>query len=153
MIQDTRAEQIWDYLDAFYETWRLIEILEDSSFDVSGRRNKTLGRAHDVMLTAMTRLEDEFKHILLQISSFEDSHPLDNMSRASRYCMIDLVNLDSVRELCSIAKAMFASRYGKECSQVPVSVRRDSLDEILFVLELERQSIVDALRMEWDVLN
>ncbi|KAI4389021.1 hypothetical protein MLD38_001289 [Melastoma candidum] len=180
MIWDTGAEEIGDYLDAVYETRRLIEILEDSSFDVSGQRNEMLRRAHDVMQTAMTRLEDEFKHILLQskrtvepeptsfrsseddalevgspspVSSFEDSHPRDSMSRASRDCVIDLVHPDAVRELRSISKAMFASGYGKECSQMYMSVRRDALDEILFVLELERQSIEDVLRMEWDLLN
>ncbi|XP_076891785.1 exocyst complex component EXO70B1-like [Bidens hawaiensis] len=66
---------------------------------------------------------------------------------------VELVYADAVKELKAIADRMIRSGYEKECCQVYCNVRRDVLDECLFVLGVEKLSIEEVQRIEWKVLD
>ncbi|XP_057769705.1 exocyst complex component EXO70E2 [Salvia miltiorrhiza] len=181
MIWDCSNEEAYDYVRAVDEARRLVEVLEKRSSSNSGSDDDvSLRRAHDILQTAMARLEEEFKHLLVQnrqpfepehmsfrsteddlieagsvISSGDDSleDVRDSMGRPSEEYAVELVNQDVVQDLKSIAGLMFDSGYGRECSQVFVNVQKDALDDCLFILEVEKLSIEDVLRMEWNALN
>ncbi|KAH6774587.1 exocyst subunit exo70 family protein E1 [Perilla frutescens var. frutescens] len=182
MIWDCGPEEGYDYIKAVDEARRLIEILENRSSDNSSEDVVLLHRAHDILQTAMARLEEEFKHLLVQnkqpfepehmsfrsteddiieadsvISSGDDSLEdviqRDSMGRTSGEYIVELVNQDVIQDLKSIANLMFDSSYGRECSQVFVNVQKDALDDCLYILEVEKLSIEDVLKMEWNALN
>lgn len=182
MIWDCGPEEAYDYIKAVDEARRLIEILENRSSNNSSEDVASLHRAHDILQTAMARLEEEFKHLLVQnrqpfepehmsfrsteddiieagsvISSGDDSLEdvvqRDSMGRTSEEYIVELVNQDVIQDLKSIANLMFDSSYGRECSQVFVNVQKDALDDCLFILEVEKLSIEDVLKMEWTALN
>ncbi|CAL1392279.1 unnamed protein product [Linum trigynum] len=150
--------------------------------DDAGRRD-LLRRAHDVLQMAMARLEQEFTHLLVQnqlpferdnVASFrsneddgldfnsfvsngddlEDPSIRDSsVSRSWEELAIDMVHPDAIPDLRDIAELMFVSGYGHECTQAYITVRRDALDECLFILEMEKLSIEDVLKLEWGSLN
>ncbi|XP_068655560.1 exocyst complex component EXO70E2-like [Aristolochia californica] len=67
--------------------------------------------------------------------------------------IVDLVDPSSVPDLKCIAEAMFFSHYDRECCQAYSSIRKDALDECLFILEVEKMSIEEVLKMDWSDLN
>ena len=185
MIWDSRLDEGFEYLDAADEAQKLTERLESLSLNKdegADEKNELQRRAHDVLQTAMARLEEEFRYMLVQsrqpfepelmsfrsseddtldmssINSFgddsnEDSFQRDSLSRISDEFIIDLVLPDAVPVLRSIANLMFNSKYDHECTQAYTSVRKDALDECLFSLEMEKLSIEDVIRTEWASLN
>ncbi|OAY56910.1 exocyst complex component EXO70E2 [Manihot esculenta] len=182
MIWDSGLDEATQYLNATEEARKLAERLETSSLNKDAGEKELLMRAHDILQIAMARLEEEFKHMLVQNrqpfepeqmsfrSSEEDATELgsvislgdgsveesinrDNVSRTSEDFIIDLVNPEVISHLRNIANIMFISGYGHECSQAYISVRRDALDECLFILEMEKLSIEDVLKLEWASLN
>lgn len=179
MIWDLGQDEAYQYLNAVDETWKLIERLENSHSDMSVEKDEMLRNAHDVLQTAMVRLEEEFKHMLLQnrrsiepehtsfrsseedaaevgsmiSSSFDDSLRRDSFNRISEESLIDLVHPEILPDLRCIANLMCSSGYEHECSQAYVNLRRDALDECLFIVEMEKHCIEDVLRMEWATLN
>ncbi|KAK2663276.1 hypothetical protein Ddye_001850 [Dipteronia dyeriana] len=190
-IMSWEADQsmIWDspnkaceYLNAADEARKLIERLDSLCFGKDKEENELLRRAHDILQMAMARLEEEFRHMLVQhmqpfepehksfrsseedlvdevsiISfgddSFEDSVQRDSVSKTSEDVIIDLVHPDVIPDLRCIVNMMFMSSYDHECSQAYVVARKDALDECLSVLEMDKLSIKDVLRMEWGSLN
>ncbi|CAN1137639.1 Exocyst complex component EXO70E2 [Linum perenne] len=87
-------------------------------------------------------------------SGFDDPIARDSVSRTwEENNIMDLVHPDAVPDLRDIANLMFVSGYGHECSQAYITVRRDALDECLFILDMERLSIEDVLKLEWGNLN
>ncbi|XP_065855304.1 exocyst complex component EXO70E2-like [Euphorbia lathyris] len=183
MIWDSGLDEAAQYLNAADEARKFVERLETlSSNDKDSGEKELLQRSHDILQIAMARLEEEFKHILLQnrqpfepehvsfrsseedtadfssvISlgddSVEESINRDSLSRNSEEFIIDLVHPEVISDLRCIANLMFISNYGHECSQAYISVRRDALDECLFILEMEKLSIEDVLKLEWGSLN
>ncbi|OAY60221.1 exocyst complex component EXO70E2 [Manihot esculenta] len=182
MIWDSGLDEATQYLNAAEEAGKLVERLETLSLNKDDGEKELLRRAHDILQIAMARLEEEFKYMLVQnrqpfmpehvsfrsseedatdlgsvISlgddSFEESINRDSISRASEEFIIDLVNQEVMSDLKNIANLMFLSGYDHECSQAYISVRRDALDECLFILEIEKLSIEDVLKLEWGSLN
>ncbi|KDP27242.1 hypothetical protein JCGZ_19941 [Jatropha curcas] len=182
MIWDSGPDEATDYLNAVDDARKLAEQLETLSLDKADEEKELLRRVHDILQIAMVRLEEEFKHILVQnrqpfepehvsfrsseedtadfgsvISlgddSVEESINRDSVSRTSEEFIIDLVNPEVIPDLRCVANLMFISNYGHECSQAYISVRRDALDECLFILEMEKLSIEDVLKLEWGSLN
>lgn len=182
MIWDSGPDEVSEYLNAADEARKLTERLESLSLNRDDEEYELLGRAHDVLQTAMAKLEEEFRYILVQnrqpfepehmsfrsseedtlddgsMNSFgddsvEDSIHRDSLSRASEEFIIDLVHPDVITELRSIANLMINSKYDRECTQAYTSIRKDALDECIFILEMEKLSIEDVLRMEWVTLN
>ncbi|OMP07819.1 Exocyst complex protein Exo70 [Corchorus olitorius] len=181
MIWDSGPDEAADYLNAADEARKLTEILENQCLN-SEEDKELLRRAHDVLQIAMQRLEEEFKHMLVQHrqpfepehmsfrsseddavdegsivsfgdDSFEEPAHRDSISRNSEDYIIDLVHPDVIPDLKCIANLMFMSNYDHECCQAYVNVRKDALDECLFSLEMEKLSIEDVLKMEWGNLN
>ncbi|XVF60676.1 hypothetical protein PTKIN_Ptkin08bG0067300 [Pterospermum kingtungense] len=181
MIWDSGPDEAIEYLNAADEARKLTERLENQCLN-SEEEKELLRRAHDVLQMAMQRLEDEFKHMLVQhrqpfepehmsfrsneddsvdvgsIVSFgddsiEESTHRDSISRTSEEYIIDLVHPDAIPDLKCIANLMFMSNYDHECCQAYVVVRKDALDECLSNLDMEKLSIEDVLRMEWGTLN
>ncbi|KAG8384616.1 hypothetical protein BUALT_Bualt04G0136400 [Buddleja alternifolia] len=183
MIWDCGPEEGYEYLKAVNEARKWTEVLQKRSPNSNSSEDEILlRRAHDVLQTAMARLEEEFRHLLVQnrqpfepehmsfrsseedimeaasvISSGDDSIEdvvqRENMGRTSEEYVIDLVHPDVIPDLKSIANVMFDSNYGRECSQVFIDVQKDALDDCLFILEVEKLSIEDVLKMEWNALN
>ncbi|KAJ0988868.1 hypothetical protein J5N97_007224 [Dioscorea zingiberensis] len=163
-------------------------------------------RAETVLQIAMTRLEDEFRHLMirhtvpldpqnladpgprrpsLSFSSFsaarpspsfssdhgepstiddsesspEDDHQAPHHDSADAEAeeeqrgSSDLIHPEVVADLKAIADRMILSGYGKELCQVYSSVRRDVLDECLSILGVDRMSIDEVQRIEWQTLD
>lgn len=182
MIWDCGPDEANEYVKAVDEARRLAESLESLSLNKDSEENALARKAHEVLQTAMTRLEEELKHILVQnrqpfepehmsfrsseedtlddgsIISFgddsvDDGLQRDSVSRGAEEYTIDLIHRDVIPDLRCIVNLMFDSKYGRECSQAFISVRKDALDDCLFILEVEKSSIDDILRMEWGTLN
>ncbi|KAL3526591.1 hypothetical protein ACH5RR_011247 [Cinchona calisaya] len=182
MIWDCGPDEAYEYLKAVDEACKLTESLESLNLAKDSEEDGLLQRAHDILQTAMVRLEEEFKHLLVQNrqpfepehmsfrsseddtvddgstvsfgdESVEDVVQRDSISRVSEEYIIELVHPDVIPDLKSIASLMFDSNYGRECSHAYVSVRKDALDDCLFILEVEKFSIEDVLKMEWNTLN
>ncbi|KAK9734440.1 hypothetical protein RND81_04G139800 [Saponaria officinalis] len=66
---------------------------------------------------------------------------------------IDLISSDGVADLRSIAERMIAGGYLRECVQVYGSVRKSSVDASFRNLGIEKLSIGDIQRLEWDALE
>ncbi|KAI9121463.1 hypothetical protein K1719_008496 [Acacia pycnantha] len=182
-IWDSGPDEISEYLAAADEARQLIEKLERSDLKRDDQEYKSLLRAYSVLQTAMARLEEEFMNLLIQYKqpfepeyvSFRSSEddPVDEgfivpsvddpteeslpresvVSRGSEEHIIDLVHPHVIPELRSIAQQMFDSKYDRECSHAYTVARRESLEECLVILEMERLSIEDVLKMQWGTLN
>lgn len=180
MIWDCDPEEAKEYLKTVDEARRLGERLEGLS--LSKEENELLRNVNGVLQTSMVRIEEEFRHMLVNnrqnfepehmsfrsseddgldlnsVASFgddsiDDSIQRDSISRGAEVYIMDLINPQVIPDLRSIASLMFDSNYGRECSQAFISARKDALDDCLFILEVEKLSIEDVLKMEWVALN
>ncbi|KAK8965761.1 hypothetical protein KSP40_PGU010446 [Platanthera guangdongensis] len=66
---------------------------------------------------------------------------------------IDLLPIDAANDLRSIAIRMISAGYGRECFQVYGSVRKSVVELCFRHLGIERLSIGDVQRLEWDTLE
>ncbi|KAJ9179426.1 hypothetical protein P3X46_011215 [Hevea brasiliensis] len=66
---------------------------------------------------------------------------------------IDLIPQEAVADLQSIAKRMISAGYLRECIQVYGSVRKSVVDANFKRLGIEKLSIGDIQRLEWDALE
>ncbi|KAL5171437.1 Exocyst complex component EXO70A1 [Glycine soja] len=66
---------------------------------------------------------------------------------------IDLIPSDAVYDLRCIAERMLSSGYLRECIQVYGSVRKSSVDASFRKLHIEKLSIGDVQRLEWEQLE
>lgn len=66
---------------------------------------------------------------------------------------IDLIPFDAVTDLRSIAERMINAGYLRECIQVYGSVRKSAVDSSFRRLGIEKLSIGDIQRLEWDQLE
>ncbi|KAL5537403.1 hypothetical protein UlMin_043111 [Ulmus minor] len=66
---------------------------------------------------------------------------------------IDLIPSDAVIDLRSIAERMISAGYLRECIQVYGSVRKSTVDSSFKNLGIEKLSIGDIQRLEWDQLE
>ncbi|CAI9754185.1 unnamed protein product [Fraxinus pennsylvanica] len=81
IIWDCGPEEAYEYLKAVDKARKLTESLERLSLNNGSEDTTLLRRAHDVLQMAMARLEEEFKHLLVQNRQpFE----LEHMSFRSR---------------------------------------------------------------------
>ncbi|KAL9343688.1 hypothetical protein Peur_064119 [Populus x canadensis] len=102
---------------------------------------KLLRRAHNALQMA---------HKSLSAMSHSRIHCVDMaLPEIQEEFIIDLVQPFTVSQLKQIANMIFISGYGSECSRTYISVRRDALDECLSILEMEKLSIEDVLKSEF----
>ncbi|XP_062009787.1 exocyst complex component EXO70E2 [Rosa rugosa] len=182
MIWDSSSNEANEYLNTVEEAHQLIESLESLCLSKDDEKYELLHKANDVLQTAMIRLEDEFRYMLVQNrqpcapehmsfrsceedavdenslmsfgdDSIEDSFQRDSVSRASEDSIIDLVRPEVIPDLRGIANMMFNCNYDQECTQAYTNLRRDALDECLSYLEIQKLSIEDVRKMEWVSLN
>ncbi|XP_020269710.1 exocyst complex component EXO70A1-like [Asparagus officinalis] len=66
---------------------------------------------------------------------------------------IDLLPSDAISDLRAIADRMIDAGYGRECFQVYGSVRKAAIDLNLRHLGVEKLSIGDVQKLEWEVLE
>lgn len=66
---------------------------------------------------------------------------------------VDLIPSDAVYDLRCIAERMIATGYLRECIQVYASVRKSAVDASLKKLNVEKLSIGDIQRLEWETLE
>ncbi|KAI3463211.1 hypothetical protein Pfo_019874 [Paulownia fortunei] len=66
---------------------------------------------------------------------------------------VDLMPSDAVYDLRCIAERMIAAGYLRECIQVYASVRKSAVDASLKKLNVEKLSIGDIQRLEWETLE
>ncbi|XP_014518613.1 exocyst complex component EXO70E2 [Vigna radiata var. radiata] len=181
MTWDSSPNQSSDYLKVVGEIQTLIQSLE--SFSVvndNWRQKELLERAYAVLQDAMSRLERELDHILVEhkqyfepeYMSFDskmdmaydesfrevEDEQVNEVSRStgssqSEANIVDLMNPAVLEYLKSIANVMFDSKYHQEFCQVFISSRRNALAEYFVTLKMEKLSIEDVLKLEWQCLN
>ncbi|KAL4584429.1 hypothetical protein LXL04_009030 [Taraxacum kok-saghyz] len=83
----------------------------------------------------------------------ESSNTITSYRSMSSIREIDLIPSDIVCDLRSIAERMIAAGYFRECVQVYGSVRKSAVDVLFKKLGIEKLSIGDIQRMEWETLN
>ncbi|KAL2243174.1 UNVERIFIED_CONTAM: Exocyst complex component EXO70A1 [Sesamum indicum] len=66
---------------------------------------------------------------------------------------VDLIPSDAVYDLRCIAERMIAAGYLRECIQVYASVRKSAVDASLKKLNVEKLSIGDIQRLDWETLE
>lgn len=66
---------------------------------------------------------------------------------------VDLIHPEVIADLREIADRMIRAGYEKECCQVYSSVRREALEESLANLGVERLSIEEVQRIEWNAMD
>ncbi|CAK8537871.1 unnamed protein product [Lathyrus sativus] len=137
-----------------------------------------LARAEDMLQHAMFRLEDEFRSLMerggesfdltqpyngstenLPFDSEEDEEVRNDgeeddlipvaMPVTDYDIVIDALPSATINDLHEIAKRMVAGSFGKECSHVYSSCRREFLEESLSRLGLQKLSIEDVQKMSW----
>uniref|UniRef100_A0A3Q7HRG5 Exocyst subunit Exo70 family protein n=1 Tax=Solanum lycopersicum TaxID=4081 RepID=A0A3Q7HRG5_SOLLC len=161
------------YLQAVDEIQRSMEFAT-----LSDDQNK----ANSAIQIAMARLEDEFRNILIahtnpvEAESLTDSSPLPEEDyeddspltkdlehqESNGSCSyrptnsireIDLMPSDAIYDLRCIAERMILAGYLRECIQVYGSVRKSAVDSSFRKLGIEKLSIGDIQRLEWEILE
>ncbi|KAF5477165.1 hypothetical protein F2P56_003836 [Juglans regia] len=182
LMWDSDPLEASEYLKAVVEIQTLVEGLQRLSMSGSRKQKELLNQADSILQTAMSRLEEELVHILVKHKQYfdlgnmsfqyygkdvvydesfvsvedmriEEASQRNNSGNESVDCVPDLVHPQVIPHLKSIATVMFASNYHQEFCQAFVSVRRDALEEYLVILKVEKFSIENVLKMEWDSLN
>ncbi|RYQ89019.1 hypothetical protein Ahy_B09g095885 isoform D [Arachis hypogaea] len=87
-------------------------------------------------------------------SSFSSASNVNSSYRStSSIREIDLIPSEAVYDLRSIAERMISSGYLRECIQVYGSVRKSAVDASFRRLGIEKLSIGDVQRLEWEQLE
>ncbi|KAF3774971.1 Exocyst complex component [Nymphaea thermarum] len=86
------------------------------------------------------------------------SEEIDAADRSEYACdegplSLELIRQEAIPGLRDIAHRMVNSGYAGECCQVYSSIRRDVLEECLSILGVEKLSIDDVQKMEWNPLD
>ncbi|KAF8393648.1 hypothetical protein HHK36_021894 [Tetracentron sinense] len=188
MIFDGDLHEADRYLQAIDEIQRSMD-----SATVSDNQSKV----SSAIQIAMTRLEDEFRNILITHTTpleidpnssirsssrtetsgefDDDEYPEENRERkeeeqeqeeegegegsstsyqtTNSIREIDLIPSEAIYDLRSIAERMISSGYLRECIQVYGSVRKSAVDASFRGLGVEKLSIGDVQRLEWEALE
>ncbi|XP_058080508.1 exocyst complex component EXO70E2-like [Magnolia sinica] len=105
-------------------------------------------------------LSEDRLSFAISTSSVDDDSDEDTQARLKRHnskssedFIVDLIHPDVIADLKCIAEVMFMSNYDRECCQAYISIRKDALEDSLFMLEIERLNMGEVLQMEWSFLN
>lgn len=181
LIWDSGPTEASEYIQAVNEIHTVMETLGGLPMNDHGRPKELAFRAQCVQQIAMSRLEEELYHILVQHKqslepkniyfppsvdflydeSFvsvedeivEDTSERDNNGRESTEYTVDLIDPLVIPDIKSIASVMFASGYDREFCEAFIGNRKEALDEHLSNLEIQKLSIDDVLKLEWDTLS
>ncbi|CAN0877725.1 Exocyst complex component EXO70B1 [Linum grandiflorum] len=86
-------------------------------------------------------------------SSFSNSNSSTSYRTTSSIKELDLIPEEAVVDLRCIAQRMISAGYLRECIQVYGSVRKSAVDSSFRRLGIEKLSIGDIQRLEWDALE
>lgn len=160
----------------------LLELIDDSSIRFE---SEIMDRAHSTIQIAMSRMEEEFRHILITntvpldaerlhgsirrgtqlLTGFDDEFESFTEADGERNCFherglslgddlcVELINAGALIDLNDISDRMIRAGYEKECVQVYTNVRRDTMDECLAFLGVEKLSIEEVQKIEWKDLD
>ncbi|KAJ0611157.1 putative exocyst complex component Exo70, cullin repeat-like-containing domain superfamily [Helianthus annuus] len=133
--------------------------------------------AQKLMQVAMKRLEKEFYQMLSANRDVLDSESVSNRSSRARSSVSDDDNASEeddrvsmsgttvsdgdrvsvsemvMADLKSIADCMIGSGYGKECVKIYKILRKSIVDETLYNLGVEKYSLNQLNKMDWEVLE
>ncbi|XP_062171539.1 exocyst complex component EXO70H1-like [Alnus glutinosa] len=139
--------------------------------------SEKLVRGQNLMQMAMHRLEKEFYQLLsINRESLDPESVSARSSRSSaaRSSVSDLsedesddefrvagesnseverVSSIAMADLKAIADCMISSGYGKECVKIYKIIRKSIVDETLYHLGLERLTLSQAQKMDWEVME
>ncbi|OAY36381.1 exocyst complex component EXO70A1 [Manihot esculenta] len=96
--------------------------------------------------------DDEIQDQIQRVDS-SASNSTTSYRSTSSIREIDLIPQEAVGDLQSIAKRMISAGYLRECIQVCGSVRKSVVDANFRRLGIEKLSIGDIQRLEWDALE
>ncbi|KAK2663375.1 hypothetical protein Ddye_001949 [Dipteronia dyeriana] len=180
MIWDSGSREFSEYLGAVVEIQTVKQSLGGLSVIENGKVKECLYRADSVLQMAMSRLEEELVHILVQHKQYfepeymsfhscqedlvydesfvsledesvEETHQIVSSDDLSREHIVDLIHPRVIPDLKSIANVMFASNYDQEFREAFIGVRKDALN--IVILAMEKFSIEDVLKMKWCTLS
>ncbi|KAK9290747.1 hypothetical protein L1049_008923 [Liquidambar formosana] len=133
-----------------------------------------LVRSQNLMQIAMKRLQKEFYQILStnrahldpesvsarssrastrsSTSDYEDDGTDDDIHAAGD-CIseVEHVSVTAMENLRLIAEAMISSGYGKECIKIYTIIRKSIIDEGIYKLGVEKMSLHQINKMDWEV--
>lgn len=128
--------------------------------------------AQNLMQSAMKRLEKEFYQILSENRENLDAEMVSSRSSESRASarssvsdlesesedestVLDAEQVSTIpmADLKSIADCMISSGYGKECVKIYKIIRKSIVDEGLYHLGVEKMSLSQVQKMDWNVLE
>jgi len=172
MLFQRSPKEANEYLDAVDGLRHLME-----SLVVAHSSSATLVRAQRLTEMSMARLEKEFHRILSanaepsmepdegnssHASSDEGSTDEEDSSsgrrqsrsfKADEICEIDMMSVESVLDIRSIAKRMVAGGYGSECVRIYGQTRKSVIEGCLNRIGVEWLSASDVQKIEWGILD
>ncbi|KAD4585040.1 hypothetical protein E3N88_22641 [Mikania micrantha] len=132
------------------ETESLTESI--SPIHMSSRASSSLSEFNDSD-DYFGRGEDDSVHTIGNLVRGESSTTITSYRSTSSIREMDLIPSDSVHDLRCIAERMITAGYIRECVQVYGSVRKSAVDSSFKKLGVEKLSIGDIQRLQWEVLN
>lgn len=137
--------------------------------------SEKLVRAQVLMQTAMKSLEREFYRILStnreyldpesvshhssrgstisSFSDFEDDLEDEFRTAGESISEVEKVSMAAMADLKAIADCMISYGYGKECVKIYKIIRKSIVDEGLYHLGVEKLSLNQVQKMDWNVLE
>ncbi|XP_050368381.1 exocyst complex component EXO70H1-like [Argentina anserina] len=124
--------------------------------------------AQTLMQAAMKRLQKEFYLILSDNRENLDAETVSSRASTARSSVSDLESeseeestlLDgepiatvAMEDLKSIADCMISAGYGKECVKIYKIIRKSIIDEALYHRGVEKLSLSQVQKMDWNVLE
>ncbi|KAE8670341.1 Presenilin-2 [Hibiscus syriacus] len=182
MIWDSGPREASKYLEAVDEIQTLVDGLQGLSVHENRKQKELIHHAMSVLQMAMSRLEEELIHILVQRrQQFDPKHMTSRSTQrdvvydesfvsvedepteetSSRNCsgdeigeyIVDLIHADVIPDIKSIAKVMFTSNYGPEFCEAFIGVRKETLEQYFAIIDTEKLSIEDVLKLEWTSMS
>ncbi|KAJ9564477.1 hypothetical protein OSB04_000443 [Centaurea solstitialis] len=153
MIWTYEPDEVKEYLKEVEGLRRLVESLQSLNPCNESKEHRILTKGNDVLRTSIHRIQRLFERTLVhnrynfvptRVRSSQD----DEVGKRQDVYIMHLIDPEAIPDLKSIASLMFGTNYGRECVDSFISVRKDALDDLLFILEIERSSVEDVLKME-----
>ncbi|GKV01057.1 hypothetical protein SLEP1_g13652 [Rubroshorea leprosula] len=136
-----------------------------------------LVRAQNLMQTAMKRLQKEFYQILKSnrdhldpesvsshsssraspsrssVSDFEDESEYESRHENEAISEMERASTAAMADLRTIADCMISAGYTNECIKIYKIIRKSIIDEALYHLGVERLTLSQLQKMDWEVLE
>ncbi|KAH7542530.1 hypothetical protein FEM48_Zijuj02G0083800 [Ziziphus jujuba var. spinosa] len=109
--------------------------------------SENLVRAQFLMQTAMKRFHN------FQLVDFEEDLEDELRTAGESISEVERVSMAAMADLKAIADCMISSGYGKECVKIYKIIRKSIVDEGLYHLGVEKLSLNQVQKMDWNVLE